>query len=153
MGKHDADLYLPDQLEETIKWQWLQSTPGELVSILARISITFTLVHLFGVRQWFKWFTITITGMFTLLGLALVICTWLEYTPATGLWTIYNETGTHWDPSILTDLEYSAQCEFLNTISMSSTSTLSPFYFYLFSSQPLDGRKVEAWKTLTSHRY
>ncbi len=40
LGKHDKDLQLPDDLVTILKWGWIASLTGEMLAIVARISIT-----------------------------------------------------------------------------------------------------------------
>jgi len=39
LGIHDADLQLPDQFVQVLKWNWIATAPGMAVSVLAPVSI------------------------------------------------------------------------------------------------------------------
>ena len=110
MGKHDHSL-TADQMVQVLKWNWISSLPGMIVSIIARISIAILLVRLFGVRVWFKRFMICTTTLQSLLCTAIIFCTWLQSTPVTGLWDIYDTKARHWDYRIVLYMEFLGQCE------------------------------------------
>lgn len=61
LGKHQ-DALTQEELFSILKWTWIASAPGQMVSILARISICILLVRLFSVHKWFKWFIILFTA-------------------------------------------------------------------------------------------
>ncbi|KAK6844450.1 hypothetical protein PG995_014560 [Apiospora arundinis] len=110
MGKHDADIEQPHNFIEILKWIWISVAPGMLVSILARISITLLLVHLFGgVYKSFKWCIIILTAFTcTFCGL-LIPFTYVQVTPVEGLWELYNPIVSKWDPRIVLYMEYIGQ--------------------------------------------
>ena len=71
---------MPDQLIEVLKWSWVAMSPGILVSILARISITILLIRLFGVHTWFKWFLIILTTIQVIISTAVFVVSWAQGT-------------------------------------------------------------------------
>jgi hypothetical protein len=111
LGKHDLSLRQPGEMINVLKWNWIASTPGMLVSILARISIAILLIRLFGIHVWLKWYLIIFTGLQTLVGGLIIPFTWVQDDPVSGLWNIYDPTVKHWDPRIVLYMEYLGQCE------------------------------------------
>ncbi|PQE06889.1 integral membrane protein [Rutstroemia sp. NJR-2017a BVV2] len=109
LGKHDLSLRQPDEMINVLKWNWIASPPGMLVSILARISITILLLRLFGIHLWLKWYLIIFTGLQTLVGGLIIPFTWVQDDPVSGLWNIYDPTVKHWDPRIVLYMEYLGQ--------------------------------------------
>ncbi|KAI0474674.1 hypothetical protein F4859DRAFT_481528 [Xylaria cf. heliscus] len=85
LGKHDRDLTF-DELINVLKWIWLATLPGLLVTIIARWSISVLLVRIFGSKKWFKYYIIIFTGLITLFTLALLIVIWVQVYPLEGLW-------------------------------------------------------------------
>ncbi|KAJ8062111.1 hypothetical protein OCU04_008672 [Sclerotinia nivalis] len=109
LGKHDMSLRQPDEMVNVLKWNWIASAPGMLVSILARISIAILLIRLFGVHLWLKWYLIIFTALQTLVGGLIIPFTWVQDDPVSGLWNIYDPTVKHWDPRIVLYMEYLGQ--------------------------------------------
>lgn len=114
MGKHDASL-TPPQMVNVLKWMWLANTPGLLVSITARVSIAILLVRLFGVYTWLKWFVIATTAICSVMTLIILPCTYLQSTPVSGNWDIFNPNVTHWNPKIYIDIAFTTQGTYLPT--------------------------------------
>lgn len=83
-----------------------------VVSILARVSIAVLLVRLFGVHAWFKWFTIGLTTIQTVVCGVIIPLTWVQVQPVEGLWDIYRTDVKRWDPKIVQYVMYVGQCEF-----------------------------------------
>ncbi|KAI0003922.1 hypothetical protein F4779DRAFT_600982 [Xylariaceae sp. FL0662B] len=108
-GKHDADLYLPDQMVQVLKISWIAMTPGILVSLIARVSITILLVRLFGIHTWFRKFLIILTGAQTTIGIVVIICSWLQTKPVEAQWNVFMSNAERWDPRILLYMMYLAQ--------------------------------------------
>jgi hypothetical protein len=106
-----VDLEIPDQLVNVLKWNWIASLPGMLVSILARISIAIMLVRLFGVHKWFKMFLIIFTTLQTVVCTAIIPLTWLQATPIEGLWNVFLPNVTRWDTRITLYAAYLGQCK------------------------------------------
>ncbi|KAK7917920.1 hypothetical protein PG985_009794 [Apiospora marii] len=110
MGKHDMDIEQPHDMVQILKWIWVSVAPGMLVSILARISITLLLVRLFGrVYKVFKWSIIALTTFSVLFCSLLIPFTYVQVTPAKGLWEIYDPPVSKWDPNIVLYMEYIGQ--------------------------------------------
>ena len=109
MGKHDADLEIPHEFVEVLKWNWLSLVPGCVVSVLARISAAILLVRLFGVYRWFTWFMWILTTLQTVVSIVLVPCVFLQSTPVTGLWNVFDLTATHWDKRVVLYIQYFGQ--------------------------------------------
>ncbi|KAK0630992.1 hypothetical protein B0T17DRAFT_236873 [Bombardia bombarda] len=110
MGKHLADLYIPDQLVTMSMWEWLAVPPGSAAAILARISICIVLVRLFGIYKWFKWFTIILTTLGVTMGAILAICIFAQFEPAEGLWNPFLPSiATRLDTHVLQDLQFFGQ--------------------------------------------
>ncbi|GAW24166.1 hypothetical protein ANO14919_137470 [Xylariales sp. No.14919] len=74
MGKHDRDLTF-DQVVNTLKWEWLASTPGIVSSAISRISIAILFVRIFGTKYWLKWYIIIAVVLQTLGASLLIILT------------------------------------------------------------------------------
>lgn len=117
LGKHDQDLVLPDQMVDILKWIWIASPAGMMVTVLARISIAILLVRLFGVRTWFKRFLISFTALQSLVCTIIPILTFVQVDPVEGLWNVFDPSVKHWDPRIVLYLEYLGQCKFLSSFS------------------------------------
>lgn len=111
MGKHDQDLEQPTQFVNVLKWMWLASGPGMVISIIARISIAILLVRLFGVHTWFKWFTIGLTALQTIVCVMIIPFTYCQVQPVEGLWNVYRTDLMKWDPLIMQYFMYVGQCE------------------------------------------
>ncbi|KAF4633296.1 hypothetical protein G7Y89_g4834 [Cudoniella acicularis] len=109
LGKHDMSLEQPDQMVAVLKWNWIASLPGMLVSILARISIAILLVRLFGIHLWFKWFMIIFTTVQSVVCTLIIPFTWVQDSPVQGLWNIYDPNVKHWDPRVVLYMEYFGQ--------------------------------------------
>ncbi|KUJ18478.1 uncharacterized protein LY89DRAFT_780548 [Mollisia scopiformis] len=109
LGKHDTSLKKPDQMIAVLKWNWIASLPGMIVSILARISIAILLIRLFGVYEWFKRFLIVFTILQTTVCTLIIPFTWLQDNPVQGLWDVYDRQVKHWDPRIVLYMEYFGQ--------------------------------------------
>ncbi|KAH8892947.1 hypothetical protein GQ53DRAFT_645846 [Thozetella sp. PMI_491] len=111
MGMHSADLTF-DQILNQLKWEWIASAPGILVSVVARISIAGLLVRLFGVHAWFKWFIIIFTGIQTVVSIFLVLVVWLQVSPIDALWDYRVPASHRWDMRIQFYTEYLVQALF-----------------------------------------
>lgn len=109
LGMHDLDMTF-NQLVNVLKWVWLQTIPGVLVSILARVSIVILLVRIFGKRTWFKWFLYVTCVAQTCLAISLIPVAMAQCTPVQGLW---NPTigAVCWNPHIQQNLGYAVQCK------------------------------------------
>lgn len=88
-GKHDYSIRKPDQFVEIMKWAWIAQGFGQVTSVLARISITISLVNLFGVHRWFKWFLIVLTAVQTCLGVVMLVLSYAQVRPIEGLWNVF----------------------------------------------------------------
>ena len=108
LGKHDVNL-TAEQLINTLKWDWISTTPSILVSILARISITILLIRLFGNKIWFKKFLIICTALQSTVGIVLIVVVWTQCRPVQALW---NPTvpASRLNPALQQDLAYLVQC-------------------------------------------
>ncbi|KAI2603719.1 hypothetical protein GGR54DRAFT_622476 [Hypoxylon sp. NC1633] len=85
MGKHDRDLTF-NQLMDVLKWTWIQTVPGILSSVIARISIAILLVRIFGTKTWLKWFLIVVTVLQALSNIAIIIAMWTQASPVEAVW-------------------------------------------------------------------
>jgi hypothetical protein len=113
MGKHQADLYLPNELVETQRWEWCAVPPGIAAGILGRISICVLLVRLFGVHVWFKWFAIVLTTLGVVMNAVTCICIFVQVQPVEAFWNPFiTTTVTSWNPRIVQNMMFSAQCEY-----------------------------------------
>lgn len=109
MGKHQADLYLPDQLINMQKWEWYQVPPGLLSAILGRISICILLTRLFGVHKWFRWFAYSLTAFGVTIAAITTVCIFAQVDPVQGLWDPFLPNITTWNPHIVQDLMFIMQ--------------------------------------------
>ncbi|KAI0173478.1 hypothetical protein GGR52DRAFT_543196 [Hypoxylon sp. FL1284] len=85
MGKHDRDLTF-DQLINVLKWTWIQTVPGILSSVIARVSIAILLVRIFGTKTWLKWFLIVVTILQAVSNIAIIIAMWTQASPVEAVW-------------------------------------------------------------------
>lgn len=112
LGKHDASIQKPDQMVNFLKWNWIGVGPGQVTSILARISITISLVQLFGIHTWFKWFLIIVTSVQSIMGVAILVMGYLQVDPIEGLWNVFLVTARRrFDSKIYSYMGYAGQCE------------------------------------------
>ncbi|KJZ71731.1 hypothetical protein HIM_08873 [Hirsutella minnesotensis 3608] len=112
LGKQQRNLHLPDEMVTMLKWCWIGIGPGQATSALARISITISLVFLFGVHKWFKWFLIILTTLQTVIGVAMIPITYTQVIPIDGLWNVFRLDVQHRDPRIFIYGGYVGQCLF-----------------------------------------
>lgn len=89
-----------DQIIAAEKWAFLTTPFSNVVSILARISITILLIRIFGNRKWFKWFLISFTAFQTVLGLLNIIVIWVQCTPVEAVWDFLVVGAKCWDKRI-----------------------------------------------------
>ncbi|KJZ74376.1 hypothetical protein HIM_06186 [Hirsutella minnesotensis 3608] len=108
-GKPSHSLQMPDQLTIMLKWNWVGIGPGQATSILARISITISLVFLFGVHKWLKWFLIIFAAIQTIVGIVEIVITYTQVVPVYGLWDIFNPNVTYRDPTAFINVGYLCQ--------------------------------------------
>lgn len=99
LGKAIANMTL-DQIIAAEKWAFLTTPFSNVVSILARISITILLIRIFGNRKWFKWFLISFTAFQTVLGLLNIIVIWVQCTPVEAVWDFLVVGAKCWDKRI-----------------------------------------------------
>ncbi|KAI0426029.1 hypothetical protein F5Y09DRAFT_351682 [Xylaria sp. FL1042] len=85
LGKHDNSLKVPDQLVAVLKWNWIATAPGMLVSILARISVAI---------------------MLTVICTLVLFFTYTQVKPAEALWNIFLTKVDRWDPRVVLYMEY-----------------------------------------------
>ena len=83
------------------KWAWIATVPGNLSSVLARISITILHIRLFEIAQrpWLKYFLVVFSSLVTVAGLVDLVVVWVQPRPIQGLWDP-RITVERWDPSI-----------------------------------------------------
>lgn len=88
LGKRSPDPALDPELFEINKWAWVATAPGNLASILARISISIPLIHIFGLggKATLKWTFIIITVLLSLAGMVDLVLVWAQSSPIQGLW-------------------------------------------------------------------
>ncbi|KAI0410561.1 hypothetical protein F5X98DRAFT_385388 [Xylaria grammica] len=85
IGKHDRDLTF-DQVVNTLKWEWLASTPGIVSSAISRIPIAILLVRIFGTKYWLKWYIIITVVLQTLGASLLIILSYAQSSPVEAVW-------------------------------------------------------------------
>ncbi|KAI2635281.1 hypothetical protein GGS21DRAFT_538996 [Xylaria nigripes] len=85
MGAPLSTLHNSD-VTEANKWGYISTPFSNVVSVVARISITILLVRIFGTRRWFTWSMIVTSGAITLLGAANIILIWSMCSPPEALW-------------------------------------------------------------------
>ncbi|GAW22511.1 hypothetical protein ANO14919_120480 [Xylariales sp. No.14919] len=77
----------PEDILTTNKWSWISTPFSNVVSVVARISITILLVRIFGsTRRWYRWSMIALTGIVAVLGVTNVILIWAMCRPPESLW-------------------------------------------------------------------
>ncbi|KAI1103366.1 hypothetical protein F4804DRAFT_231923 [Jackrogersella minutella] len=64
------------QILDMLKWSWYTNPISTILSVLTRISAAIFLVHVFGVRTWFKWFIVAYSTILVIVGLACVSVVW-----------------------------------------------------------------------------
>lgn len=112
LGKHDAELTF-DQLVNVLKWIWVSTTPGILVAIVARISISILLIRIFGSKVWLKYYLIIFTTFQTVVMIVVELIIWLQVSPVEGLWNPMLP-AKRWDPRIEQYSIYFGQCKHNN---------------------------------------
>lgn len=110
LGKRDYNLRMPDEMVNTLKYNWVAIGPGQMTSILARVSITLSLIHLFGVHKWFKMFLIIITSLQTVVGIVMICLTYTQVRPVEGLWEVFRTDLWKMDPRVFLYTGYLGQC-------------------------------------------
>lgn len=110
-GKHDYSIQKPDQFVEIMKWAWIAQGFGQVTSIVARLSITISLITLFGVHRWFKWFLIVLTTVQTMLGTAMLVLSYAQVRPLEALWNVFMDPAKVWrlDTKYFINLGYLTQ--------------------------------------------
>lgn len=106
LGKHDLDLTF-EQRVNLLKYVWIQTVPGVLSSIVARISICALLIRIFGTKIWFKWFLIVATTLQAVSAFLLIILNFVVVRPIEGRWNPTIE-AKRMDPSIPLYTAYTA---------------------------------------------
>ncbi|KAK5635873.1 hypothetical protein RRF57_011585 [Xylaria bambusicola] len=77
----------PEDILTTNRWSWISTPFSNVVSVVARISITILLVRIFGsTRRWYKWSMIALTGIVAVLGVTNIILIWAMCSPPEALW-------------------------------------------------------------------
>ena len=109
LGMHDADLSF-DEIVNALKWVWLGTFPGLLVTIIARVSIAILLVRIFGTKRLLKWYLIIFTTLTSIATLVLLIIIWVQVSPIQGLWNPLLP-ARRWDPKIELYAAYTAGCK------------------------------------------
>lgn len=104
------NLTVDPQLINILKWNWISTTPGILVSTLARISVTILLIRIFGNKAWLKWFLIIFTALQSVVAILVIIIVWIQVDPVEGLWNIFLP-ARRWDMRIQLYSAYLIQCE------------------------------------------
>ncbi|KAI2601875.1 hypothetical protein GGR54DRAFT_634444 [Hypoxylon sp. NC1633] len=112
LGKATTDITVEQFVQMTRwSWSWIATPFSNLVSVLARISITILLVRIFGTRRWFRccvlllrhggrWFMILFTSVQTILGVFNTIIIWVQCKPVEGLWDFRLQNVQCWDRAI-----------------------------------------------------
>ncbi|KAK0666046.1 hypothetical protein QBC41DRAFT_326642 [Cercophora samala] len=110
-GKHDHSVQKPDQFVEIMKWGWIAQGFGQVTSILARLSITISLIGLFAIHRWFKWFLIVLTTIQTTLGTAMLVLSYAQVRPLEALWNVFMDPTKVWrlDTKYFINLGYLTQ--------------------------------------------
>ncbi|RYP66870.1 hypothetical protein DL769_005902 [Monosporascus sp. CRB-8-3] len=108
-GKHDYSLQRPDQYVEVMKWAWIAMGPGQLTSILARISITISLIGLFGVHRWLKFYLIVLTSIQSVLGVLMIFLSYTQARPIEGLWNVFLPGVWRLNPQVFINVGYLTQ--------------------------------------------
>ncbi|KAI2777728.1 hypothetical protein F4815DRAFT_480482 [Daldinia loculata] len=102
LGKHDADLSFDPDLVHVLKWIWISTTPGIIVAVLARISISILLIRIFGGpggKRWLRWYLLGFTAFQTVVLTVVEIIIWVQVRPAEALWNPLLK-AERWDPRI-----------------------------------------------------
>lgn len=74
---------------DIMKWGWIAMGPGQVTSVAARVSIAISLVSLFGVHAWFKWFLIVLTSVATSLGIIMIVLSYTQARPVEAIWNVF----------------------------------------------------------------
>lgn len=77
---------MPTDILSTNRWAWISTPFSNVVSVIARISITILLIRIFGTRRWYKWSMIILTGLVAVLGVTNIILIWAMCSPPEALW-------------------------------------------------------------------
>lgn len=82
-----------------------------MTSILARISIAITLISIFGIHKWFKWFLIIATSAQTAFGIVMLVLSYSQARPIEGLWNVFLPDVWRLDTAIFINIGYTTQCK------------------------------------------
>ena len=83
------------------KWAWIATVPGNLSSVLARISITIFHIRLFELasKPWLKYFLVVFSSLVTVAGLVDLVVVWVQPRPIQRLWDP-RISVEWWNPSL-----------------------------------------------------
>ncbi|KAK7941491.1 uncharacterized protein PG986_013878 [Apiospora aurea] len=109
MGKHQADIRVPDEIVPMVMWEWVSIVPGLTAGMLGRLSICVLLVRLFGVHRWFRHHAIILTACGVVVNILIIITVFASRTPVQSLWDQSIPGATQWDPNIVLSLMYIGQ--------------------------------------------
>ncbi|KAK8054933.1 hypothetical protein PG993_000160 [Apiospora rasikravindrae] len=122
MGKHQADIRVPDEIVPMVMWEWISIVPGLTAGMLGRLSICVLLVRLFGVNKWFRYHAIILTVCGVVANILIIVTVFASRTPVQSLWDQSIPGATQWDPNIVLSLMYIGQGEF--HLQLSTTAPL-----------------------------
>lgn len=88
-----------------LKWIRISTVPGVACSIIARVSVCFFLVNIFGTKVWLKWWLIGNTILVAILGIVSLALAWCQSDPVEGLWNTLLP-AKRMDPNILLVFTY-----------------------------------------------
>ncbi|KAK7224666.1 hypothetical protein V2G26_012669 [Clonostachys chloroleuca] len=107
LGVHDEYIVADPTMPwiDMLKWIRISTVPGVACSIIARVSVCFFLVNIFGTKVWLKWWLIGNTILVAILGIVSLALAWCQSDPVEGLWNTLLP-AKRMDPNILLVFTY-----------------------------------------------
>lgn len=97
LGQHSYAV-TPYQASRAIKFGWIWSTPGILVSSVGRTSIAIFIYRVFNSKDWLRWYLWITASLQAAVVITVVIVVWIQCTPVAAIWG--EVPGRCWDPKI-----------------------------------------------------
>lgn len=98
-----------DELVNVRKWAMISSAFTNVVSVLARISISILLIRTFESKRWLRWFLAVSCVLMAIVGLLTPILTFTQIHPVQALWDFRMDATMRFSPTISNNLSFSLQ--------------------------------------------